>query len=61
MIIAGLEQNKTLYQLVIDGKQDKRIASLWAYNYKLNRSAHLQLASDVALIRSVARTTSALR
>ncbi len=61
MIIAGLEQNKTLYQLVIDGKQDKRIASLCARNYNLNRSAHLQLASDVALIRSVARTTSALR
>lgn len=60
-IIAGLEQNKTLYQLVIDGKQDKRIASLCDRNYNLNQSAHLQLASDVALIRSVARTTSALR
>ena len=53
---AGLEQNTRLHQLILDGKEDSRIAALLERNRTLNPSFAPPLARDVTLIRSVYRT-----
>ena len=55
-LLAALEGNTTLQQLMIDGKQDRRIAELLERNRALSPRPRSHLARDVALIRSVYRT-----
>lgn len=55
LLIAGLEQNKTLRQLLLDGRQDARITALLQRNQNFDSSNTLAVTRDVALIRSVYR------
>ncbi len=55
-LVAGLEENTRLHQLILDGKHEERIAALLERNRTLNPSFAPPLARDVALIRSVYRT-----
>lgn len=56
-LLAGLRENQTLTRLLLDGKQDVRIARILAANQRLQPSPDLSLPSEVAKIRSVYRTT----
>jgi hypothetical protein len=55
-LVAGLEHNTTLQQLLLDGKPHPRLAQLIQRNWKLHPEPAPQLAPDVALTRSVYRT-----
>ncbi|MUG98091.1 hypothetical protein F7734_39610 [Scytonema sp. UIC 10036] len=58
LLIAGLEQNRTLRQLLLDGRQDTRITALLQRNLNFGLSNTLDVIRDVALIRSVYRSKS---
>ncbi len=55
-LVAGLQQNARLQQLVLDGKQDKQIAALLERNRSLNANNQISKPREVELIRSVYRT-----
>ena len=55
-LIAGLEKNYTLCQLVIPGKQDERIKTLLQRNRNSNPTEKKLSNRDVTLIKSVYRT-----
>ena len=54
-LVAGLQQNARLQQLVLDGKQDKQIVALLERNRILNANNQMSKPRDVELIRSVYR------
>lgn len=54
-LIAGLEQNTTLQELLLDGKQNPRVLALLQRNQPEGAPEH-PVSEDIALIRSVYRT-----
>lgn len=60
-LAAALENNTNLCDLILDGKQDARIAAQLARNREAANEAKRRPVSDVALIRSVYRTAAVAR
>lgn len=54
-LIAGLQHNRTIRQLILDGKQHSQITALIQRNFHLEPEKDLAIARDVALIKSVYR------
>ncbi|HLP87668.1 MAG TPA: hypothetical protein VK184_03545 [Nostocaceae cyanobacterium] len=55
-LIAGLEKNYTLCQLIFDGKEDERVTNLLQRNCSLKPEIN-QPNRDISLIKSVYRTS----
>jgi hypothetical protein len=57
-LISGLERNKTLLRLLLDGKPTSQIIALLERNRALYPSVDPLVERDIALIQSVYRTSA---